>query len=159
MQPVSALQSEYSLRARDPEAAVLPVCEELGIGFVPWSPLGQGFLTGAINASTSFGEGDVRSWFPRFSVQARHANQPIVDLVSEIAQAKGVSPAQIALARLLAQKPWIVPIPGTRKLRRLEQNLASADVTLTLEDRNRLDDISSRIRVHGARGTGSESYA
>jgi aryl-alcohol dehydrogenase-like predicted oxidoreductase len=158
VQPVAALQSEYSLWARDPEAAVLPTCEELGIGFVPWSPLGQGFLTGTINASTSFGEGDVRSWFPRFTAQARQANQPIVDLVSEIAQAKRATPAQIALAWLLAQKPWIVPIPGTRKLHRLEENLASAEVTLTTEELTRLDHISSRIHVHGARGTGNESY-
>jgi aryl-alcohol dehydrogenase-like predicted oxidoreductase len=158
VQPVAALQSEYSLWARDPEAAVLPICEELGIGFVPWSPLGQGFLTGTITSSTSFGEGDVRSWFPRFTPQARQANQPIVDLVSEIAQATGATPAQIALAWLLAQKPWIVPIPGTRKQHRLEENLASAEATLTNEELTRLDDISSRIHVYGARGTGRENY-
>ena len=158
VQAVAALQSEYSLWARDPEEEVLPVCEELGIGFVPWSPLGQGFLTGTINATTSFGEGDVRTWFPRFTEEARQANQPIVNLVSEIAQANGATPAQIALAWLLAQKPWIVPIPGTRKQHRLEENLASAEVKLTTAELTRLDDISSRIHVHGARGTGRENY-
>jgi aryl-alcohol dehydrogenase-like predicted oxidoreductase len=159
VQPVAALQSEYSLWARDPEAEVLPVCDELGIGFVPWSPLGQGFLTGTINPKTTFAESDVRSWFPRFTEEARQANQPIVDLVNEIAQAKDATPAQIALAWLLAQRPWIVPIPGTRKLHRLDENLGSAEIVLGEDELGQLDHISSRIAVHGARGTGNETYS
>ena len=134
VQPVTALQSEYSLWARDPEAEVLPACEELGIGFVPWSPLGPGFLTGKVTAATIFEPTDVRSWFPRFSPEAREANQPIVELLGQIAGRNGATPAQIALAWLLAQKPWIVPIPGTRKPERLEENLAGADIELTPED-------------------------
>jgi aryl-alcohol dehydrogenase-like predicted oxidoreductase len=159
VQPVTAIQSEYSLWARDPEDSILPTCEELGIGFVPWSPLGQGFLTGTINASTSFAEGDVRSWFPRFSQQAREANQPIVNLINNIAADNDATPAQIALGWLLAQKPFIVPIPGTRKLHRLDENLASVQITLSHDELTRLDDISSSITVHGARGTGNENYA
>jgi aryl-alcohol dehydrogenase-like predicted oxidoreductase len=159
VQPVTALQSEYSLWARDPEAEVLPACEELGIGFVPWSPLGQGFLTGKVTAATTFEPTDVRSWFPRFSPEAREANQPIVELLGQIAGRNGATPAQIALAWLLAQKPWIVPIPGTRKPERLEENLAGADIELTPEDLRELDLVTTTIRVHGARGTGRESYS
>lgn len=159
VQPVTALQSEYSLWARDPEAEVLPACEELGIGFVPWSPLGQGFLTGAVSATTTFESTDVRSWFPRFSPEARTANQPIVELLGQIAERNGATPAQVALAWLLAQKPWIVPIPGTRKPERMEENLAAADIDLTPEDLRELDLVTTSIRVHGARGTGREGYS
>src|SRR5467141_3450896 len=120
VQPVTAIQSEYSLWARDPEGEVLPACEELEIGFVPWSPLGQGFLTGKVDTATSFHKSDVRSWFPRFTPEAMKANQPLVDLLSHIAARKNATPTQIALAWLLAQKPWIVPIPGTRKMHRLD---------------------------------------
>ena len=158
VQPVTALQSEYSLWARDPEAEILPACQELGIGFVPWSPLGQGFLTGKVSATTSFESTDVRSWFPRFSPEARRANEPIVGLLGQIAERHNATPAQIALAWLLTQKPWIVPIPGTRKPERMEENLAAAGIDLTLEDLRELDGVTASIRVHGARGTGSESY-
>ncbi len=158
VQPVTALQSEYSLWARDPEAEILPACQELGIGFVPWSPLGQGFLTGKVSATTSFESTDVRSWFPRFSPEARRANEPIVGLLGQIAERHNATPAQIALAWLLTQKPWIVPIPGTRKPERMEENLAAAGIDLTLEDLRELDGVTTSIRVHGARGTGSESY-
>jgi len=157
VQPVAALQSEYSLWARDPEEEILPTCEELGIGFVPWSPLGQGFLTGNIDATTSFESTDVRSRFPRFTAEARKANQPIVDLVQEIAAQKDATPAQIALAWLLAQKSWIVPIPGTRRLQRVEENLASTEIELTADDLRRLN-ASASIEIHGARGTGQEQY-
>jgi aryl-alcohol dehydrogenase-like predicted oxidoreductase len=155
--PVAALQSEYSLWARDPEEEILSTCEELGIGFVPWSPLGQGFLTGDISPATSFADSDVRRRFPRFTEQARLANQPIVDLVEAIAAQRGATAAQIALAWLLAQKPWIVPIPGTRKLTRMDENLASAEIELTADDLRRLDE-SASIQIHGARGTGQEQY-
>jgi len=158
VQPVTAVQNEYSLWARDPEADVLPTCEELGIGFVPWSPLGQGFLTATVDATMAFDASDVRSWFPRFTPEARAANQPLVDLVRQIAARKGATPAQIALAWLLAQKPWIVPIPGTRRLARVEENLGAADIELTAEDLRELDSLLSTIAVHGARGTGSEQY-
>jgi aryl-alcohol dehydrogenase-like predicted oxidoreductase len=158
VQPVAALQSEYSLWARDPEVEVLPVCRELGIGFVPWSPLGQGFLTGTVKAGQSFDKGDVRSWFPRFTPEAMQANQALVDVVTEVATAKGVTPAQIALAWLLAQDFWIVPIPGTTKLHRLEENLASADIVLSPEELARLTDAASRIPIQGGRGTGHEQY-
>jgi len=158
VQPVTALQSEYSLWARDPEAEVLPACEELGIGFVPWSPLGQGFLTGKVSATATFESSDVRSWFPRFSPEAREANQPIVELLGQIAGRHDATPAQIALAWLLAQKPWIVPIPGTRKPERLEENLAAADIELTDDDLRELDQVTTTIQVQGARGTGRESY-
>jgi aryl-alcohol dehydrogenase-like predicted oxidoreductase len=158
VQPVTALQSEYSLWARDPEAEVLPACEELGIGFVPWSPLGQGFLTGKVTTTTTFESADVRSWFPRFSAEAREANQPIVELLAQIAERNGATPAQVALAWLLAQKPWIVPIPGTRKPERLEENLAAADIELTPDDLRELDLVTTTIHVQGARGTGRESY-
>jgi aryl-alcohol dehydrogenase-like predicted oxidoreductase len=158
VQPVTALQSEYSLWARDPEEEILPACQELGTGFVPWSPLGQGFLTGKVSATTSFESTDVRSRFPRFSPEARRANQPIVGLLGQIAERHNATPAQIALAWLLTQKPWIVPIPGTRKPERMEENLAAAGIDLTLEDLRELDGVTTSIRVHGARGTGSESY-
>src|SRR5580700_6706116 len=134
VQAVTALQSEYSLWTRDPEAEVLPVLEELGIGFVPWSPLGAGFLTGKIDAATKLDATDMRATFPRFTPEARKANMALVDLVTDVAKRKKATPAQIALAWLLAQKPWIVPIPGSTKLSRVEENLGAADVELTEED-------------------------
>lgn len=158
VQPVAAVQSEYSLWTRDPEAEVLPTCEELGIGFVPWSPLGQGFLTAKVDSVMTFDAADVRSRFPRFTPDARKANQPLVDLLSHVATRKHATPAQIALAWLLAQKPWIVPIPGTRKLQRLEENLAAATVKLKPEDLNEIDATAAKIKVHGARGHGQEQY-
>jgi aryl-alcohol dehydrogenase-like predicted oxidoreductase len=158
VQPVTAVQSEYSLWARDPEAEVLPTCEELGIGFVPWSPLGQGFLTAKVDAAMTFDASDVRSWFPRFTPEARKANQPIVDLLSQIADRKKATPAQIALAWLLAQKPWIVPIPGTRKLERLDENLGAVAIELTPDDLHEIDAAASKIKVQGTRGTGKEQY-
>ena len=158
VQPVAAVQSEYSLWARDPEAEVLPTCEELGIGFVPWSPLGQGFLTGKVDASMSFVSSDIRSRFPRFTPEALKANQPIVDLLSHLAAKKNATPAQIALAWLLAQKPWIVPIPGTRKLERLDENLGAVAIELTSDDLREIDLVTSKINVQGARGTGQEQY-
>jgi aryl-alcohol dehydrogenase-like predicted oxidoreductase len=158
VQPVAALQSEYSLWARDPEAEVLPVCRKLGIGFVPWSPLGQGFLTGKVDPKQTFDKSDVRSWFPRFTPEAMQANQALVDLITRIADAKGATPAQIALAWLLAQDPWIVPIPGTRKLHRLEENLASAEVALTSADLDELTTAAASIEIKGGRGTGHEQY-
>jgi aryl-alcohol dehydrogenase-like predicted oxidoreductase len=156
--PVTAVQSEYSLWARDPEAEVLPTCEELGIGFVPWSPLGQGFLTGKVDAAMVFDTRDIRSVFPRFTSDARKANQPIVDLVCEIAIRKKATPAQIALAWLLAQKPWIVPIPGTTKMERLEENIGAAAIGLTPDDLREIDTATSKIEVQGARGSGQEQY-
>jgi aryl-alcohol dehydrogenase-like predicted oxidoreductase len=159
VQPLTAVESEYSLWARDPEAEVLPVCEELGIGFVPWSPLGQGFLTAKIDAAMTFEASDIRSRFPRFTPDARRANQPIVDLLSQIAARKQATPAQIALAWLLAQKSWIVPIPGTRKLHRLEENLGAAAIELTVDDLREIATASANIAVQGARGTGKEQYA
>ncbi|WP_348270838.1 aldo/keto reductase [Terriglobus roseus] len=159
VQPVAAVQSEYSLWARDPEEEVLPTCEELGIGFVPWSPLGQGFLTGKVDANTSFESGDVRSRFPRFTEEARKANQPIVDALNDIAAKKKGTPAQIALAWLLAQSPSIVPIPGTRKLTRLDENLASAEIELSAGDLEEISTILAEIPVQGGRGTGQEKYA
>ena len=158
VQPITAVQSEYSLWARDPEAEVLPACEELGIGFVPWSPLGQGFLTGKVASDASFVSSDIRSMFPRFAPEALKANQPIADLVRRIAARKKVTPAQIALAWLLARKPWIVPIPGTRKLARLEENLGAVEVELGPDDLREIDSAASNIKVHGARGTGQEEY-
>jgi aryl-alcohol dehydrogenase-like predicted oxidoreductase len=158
IQPVAAIQSEYSLWARDPEAEILPLCDDLGIGFVPWSPLGQGFLTGTINPSTSFTDSDVRSRFPRFTPEAREANQPIVDLLGQLAARRRATPAQIALAWLLAQKPWIVPIPGTRKLTRLDENLRAADIELPSDDLREINAATASIEVHGARGTGQEAY-
>jgi aryl-alcohol dehydrogenase-like predicted oxidoreductase len=158
VQPVAAVQSEYSLWSRDPENGVLPACEELGVGFVPWSPLGQGFLTGTVSHTTAFDASDVRSWFPRFSEQARQANQPIVDLLTDLAGRRGATPAQIALAWLLAQKPWIVPIPGTRRLARLAENLAAASMELTGSELRELDAVATTIPVSGDRGTGQEQY-
>jgi aryl-alcohol dehydrogenase-like predicted oxidoreductase len=151
IQPVAAIQSEYSLWWRQPEAEVLPVCEELGIGFVPFSPLGRGFLTGKIDETTNFGGNDNRTSLPRFTSEARKANRPVVDLLEKIGWRKRATPAQIALAWLMAQKPWIVPIPGTTKLHRLEENLAAADVELTTDDVRDIDGAVSRITVQGSR--------
>lgn len=150
VQPVTALQSEYSLWWREPEQTVLPTCEELGIGFIPFSPLGRGFLTGKLDA-TAFGKDDFRSNLPRFSTQARQANQTLVDLISKIANAKKATPAQIALAWLLAQKPWIVPIPGTTKLHRLQENLGSAGVELTDTDLAEIEGVLAQVKVQGDR--------
>jgi aryl-alcohol dehydrogenase-like predicted oxidoreductase len=151
VQPVTAVQSEYSLWTRDPEAEVLPTCEELGIGFVPWSPLGQGFLTAKIDPAMAFDTSDVRSWFPRFTPDARKDNQPIVDLLSHVAARKNATPAQIALAWLLAQKPWIVPIPGTTKRHRLEENIGAASLELTSGDLREIDDVAAQVKVQGER--------
>ena len=151
VQPVTALQSEYSLWWRRPEEDVLPVCEELGIGFVPFSPLGRGFLTGKIDENTTFDSSDFRNIVPRFTPEARKANQVLVDLIRTIAERKNVTPAQIALAWLLAQKPWIVPIPGTTKVHRLEENIGAVDVELTAADLREIDDATSKITVQGAR--------
>jgi len=151
VQPVTALQSEYSLWWREPEMEVIPTLEELGIGFVPFSPLGKGFLTGKISEDTQFGKGDFRNQVPRFSPENRKANQAMVDMVGKFAQQKKTTPAQIALAWLLAQKPWIVPIPGTTKLHRLEENIASVNVELSPEDLSELDIAASKIAVQGAR--------
>jgi aryl-alcohol dehydrogenase-like predicted oxidoreductase len=151
VQPVAALQSEYSLWWREPEAGILPTLEELGIGFVPFSPLGKGFLTGAIGENTKFDSQDFRNIVPRFSPEARKANQALVDLLGTIAAAKKATPAQIALAWLLAQKPWIVPIPGTTKLHRLQENLGAADIQLTPEDLRNIESALSGIRVQGDR--------
>ena len=151
VQPVTALQSEYSLWWREPEAEVLPVLEELGIGFVPFSPLGKGFLTGAISETTQFAGDDFRNVVPRFTPEARKANQALVDLLGAIAARKKATPAQIALAWLLAQKPWIVPIPGTTKLHRLEENLGAADLALTPDDLGEIESALATISVQGAR--------
>jgi aryl-alcohol dehydrogenase-like predicted oxidoreductase len=158
VQPLTAVQSEYALWVREPEADVLPTCEELGIGFVPWSPLGQGFLTATIDPAMTFDPSDVRSWFPRFTPEARSANQSIVDLLSQIAARKQATPAQIALAWLLAQKPWIVPIPGTTKRSRLEENIRAADIKLTSDDLREIETTLAQVEVQGARGTGREQY-
>jgi aryl-alcohol dehydrogenase-like predicted oxidoreductase len=151
VQPVTALQSEYSLWWREPETEVIPALEELGIGFVPFSPLGKGFLTGKIDEGTTFDKTDFRNVVPRFSAENRKANQTLVDLISKFAQRKKATPAQIALAWLLSQKPWIVPIPGTTKRHRLEENLGAADVRLTPEDLRELEGATSKIPVQGAR--------
>ena len=151
IQPVTALQSEYSLWWREPEAEIIPALEELGIGFVPFSPLGKGFLTGKISESTQFDKSDFRNVVPRFSEENRKANQSVVDLIGSFAQQKKATPAQIALAWLLAQKPWIVPIPGTTKLHRLEENLGAADIELTPDDIHQLDSATKKIPVQGAR--------
>lgn len=151
VQPVAALQSEYSLWWREPEDEILPTLEELGIGFVPFSPLGKGFLTGKIDESTSFDSNDFRNTVPRFSPENRKANGAVVDLVNAIAAKKEATPAQIALAWVLAQKPWIVPIPGTTKLHRLEENLGAVDVELTPEDLQEIESVVSGIAVQGAR--------
>jgi aryl-alcohol dehydrogenase-like predicted oxidoreductase len=151
VQPVAALQSEYSLWWREPEKEILPTCEELGIGFVPFSPLGKGFLTGKIDASTSFEKNDFRNIVPRFSQEARQANQSLVDLLGSIARQKKVTPAQIALAWLLAQKPWIVPIPGTTKAERMKENAAAAEVELTTADLRQIADALAQIKIVGDR--------
>jgi aryl-alcohol dehydrogenase-like predicted oxidoreductase len=151
VQPVTAIQSEYSLWTRDPEAEVLPLCEELGIGFVPWSPLGQGFLTGKIDANTQFESSDWRAAFPRFTPEALKANQVLVEILRSIAERKSATAAQIALAWLLAQRPWIVPIPGTRKLERVKENIGAAAVTLTPDDLREIEEAASNIEVQGAR--------
>jgi aryl-alcohol dehydrogenase-like predicted oxidoreductase len=151
VQPVAALQSEYSLRWRKPEETVLPALEELGIGFVPFSPLGKGFLTGKINADTKFDSTDFRNTVPRFTPENRKANQGLVDLLSAFANQKKATPAQIAIAWLLAKKQWIVPIPGTTKLHRLEENLGAADIALAPEDLRAIESASSNIRFEGAR--------
>ena len=151
IQPITAIQSEYSIWWREPEQEVLPTLEELGIGFVPFSPLGKGFLTGAINENTTFDSTDFRNVVPRFTPEARKANQALVDLLGEIAARKQVTPAQIAIAWLLAQKPWIVPIPGTTKLHRLEENIGANAVELTPEELRIIDSAISKISVHGAR--------
>jgi aryl-alcohol dehydrogenase-like predicted oxidoreductase len=151
VQPVTAVQSEYSLWWREPEEAVLPALEELGIGFVPYSPLGKGFLTGTISARTEFDRTDMRNIIPRFATEARDANRVVVDLLQTIAASRNATPAQVALAWLLAQKPWIVPIPGTRRLQRLEENLAAADLELTVDDLQTIDEATSRMEVQGAR--------
>lgn len=149
--PVSALQSEYSLWWREPETEIIPALEELGIGFVPFSPLGKGFLTGAIDSHTTFGAGDFRNTVPRFAADARQANQPIVDIVTRMAREKKATPAQIALAWVLAQKPWMVPIPGTTKLHRLEENIAAADIGLSPADLAEIDAAVSEIDIKGER--------
>lgn len=151
VQPVTALQNEYSVWWRAPETEVLPVLEELGIGFVCYSPLGRGFLTGKINESTTFDSNDFRNVLPRFTPEAREANQILVDLLSRIAERKKATPAQIALAWLLAQKPWIVPIPGTTKLKRMEENIGAVSVELTSDDLHEIDSASSKITLQGAR--------
>jgi aryl-alcohol dehydrogenase-like predicted oxidoreductase len=152
VQPVTAVQNEYSLWWRRPEEEVLPACEELGIGFVAYSPLGKGFLTGTITASTSFdATNDIRSTIPRFEREALQHNQAVVDLLASIAKRKGATPGQIALGWLLAQKPWIVPIPGTRKLHRLEENIAAADIELSTDELTEIDDAASKIQVKGGR--------
>jgi len=151
VQPVTAIQSEYSLWWREPEAELLPTLEELGIGFVPFSPLGKGFLTGKINENTKFDSSDFRNLVPRFSPEARKANQSLVDLLQKIAELKKATPAQIALAWLLTQKPWIVPIPGTTKMNRLEENIGAVAVEFTTDELNEIENASSKIKVQGER--------
>jgi aryl-alcohol dehydrogenase-like predicted oxidoreductase len=149
--PIAALQSEWSLWTRDLEDSVLGVAREHGVGIVPFSPLGRGFLTGRIDQATQFGQGDIRASLPRFTAEARAANQALVDLLARIADGKGATPAQIALAWLLAQQPWIVPIPGTRRLERLEENLGAAQTKLTTSDLDAIDTAATQIRVVGDR--------
>jgi aryl-alcohol dehydrogenase-like predicted oxidoreductase len=151
VQPVTALQSEYSLWWREPESEIMPTLEELGIGFVPFSPLGKGFLTGKIDENTKFDSSDFRNIVPRFTPEARKANQAVVDLVKVIAERKKATPAQVALAWVLAQKPWVVPIPGTTKLHRLEENVGAVNVELTAVDLQEIDKAASKIEVQGAR--------
>src|SRR6185369_3634960 len=151
VQPVTALQSEYSLWTRQPEQEIIPTLEELGIGFVPFSPLGKGFLTGAMNEKTKFESDDFRSTLPRFTPEALKVNQALIDLLGGIAKQKNATPAQIALSWLLAQKPWMVPIPGTTKLNRLEENLGAAAVELTSKDLSAIDAAASNIQIEGAR--------
>lgn len=151
VQPVAALQSEYSLWWREPEKEILPTCEELGIGFVPFSPLGKGFLTGTIDANTKFADNDFRNVVPRFTAEARAANQGVIDRLSSIAKAKGVTPAQIALAWLLAQKPWLAPIPGTTKTHRMKENSAAADIELTAADLSTIEESLDQLQIVGDR--------
>jgi aryl-alcohol dehydrogenase-like predicted oxidoreductase len=151
VQPVAAVQSEYSLWTRNPESEVLPTLEELGIGFVPFSPLGRGFLTGKMDANTTFEKGDFRAALPRFTPEALAANQALIDVLGQVAQARNATPAQIALAWLLGQKPWIVPIPGTTKLSRLEENIAAAGLDLAPDDLRDIDAALAKVAVHGAR--------
>jgi aryl-alcohol dehydrogenase-like predicted oxidoreductase len=151
VQPVSALQSEFSLWWREPEAEILPVLEELGIGFVAFSPLGRGFLTGTLDASTTFVDGDIRATLPRFTAEARQANQALVDLLAAVAADKGATPAQVALAWLLARAPWVVPIPGTRRVARLEENLGAVDVALAGDELADLTRAAAAVEVHGER--------
>ena len=151
VQPVAALQSEYSLWWREPEQEILPLLEELGIGFVPFSPLGKGFLTGAINENTQFDKTDFRNIVPRFTEENRKANQGMVDLLKGIATERGATPAQIALAWLLAQKSWIAPIPGTTKVQRLEENLGAANIELSADDLRRIEEAATKVKIHGAR--------
>ena len=157
VQPVAAIQSEYSLWWREPEQAVLPACEELGIGFVPYSPLGRGYLTGKIDHTMTFGGNDNRATLPRFTPEALRANRPVVDLLEDIGRQKRATSAQIALAWLLGRKPWIVPIPGTTKLHRLEENIAASDIALTPDDLRSIDAAATRITVHGDRYPQSEA--
>jgi len=159
VQPVTALQSEYSLWWREPEADILPTLEELGIGFVPFSPLGKGFLTGAISETTTFDRSDFRTTVPRFTPENRKANQAVVDLLGRIAAKKQATPAQIALAWVLAQRPWIVPIPGTTKLHRLEENLGAAAIELTPDDLQEIETATAQITVQGARYSESSQRA
>jgi len=151
VQPVTALQSEYSLWWREPEEEILPVLQELGIGLVPFSPLGRGFLTGKIDETTAFADGDIRATLPRFTAEARRANQAVVDILGDVAESKGATPAQVALAWLLAQRPWIVPIPGTRRVARLTENLGAAAVTLTADELGELTRAADAIQVQGER--------
>ncbi len=151
VQPVTALQSEYSLWTREPEKEIIPTLEELGIGFVPFSPLGKGFLTGKIDENTKLDSSDFRNTVPRFTPENRKANQALIDLLNTFAKEKNATPAQIALAWLLAQKPWIVPIPGTTKLKRLEENLGALNVELTPNDLNKIEEAASKIKIEGAR--------
>jgi aryl-alcohol dehydrogenase-like predicted oxidoreductase len=151
VQPVTAVQSEYSLWWREPEAEVLPTLEELGIGFVPFSPLGRGFLTGKMNENTTFDSTDLRNTLPRFTSEALKANQALIELLGKIAERKKATPAQIALAWLLAQKPWIVPIPGTTKLHRLKENIGAVSIELTPDDLREIESAASKITVQGAR--------
>lgn len=151
VQPVAALQSEYSLWTREPEAEIIPTLEELGIGLVPFSPLGKGFLAGKIDASTAFAANDFRSQIPRFAPEAREANQALVDLIRSVGERRSATPAQVALAWLMAQKPWIVPLFGTRKLERLEENLGALSVTLSDDDLEQIESGAAAIRIEGAR--------
>ena len=151
VQPVTALQSEYSLWWREPEKEILPTLEELGIGFVPFSPLGRGFLTGKINENTKFASTDFRSTLPRFTPGARKSNQALVDLLTKVAKQKNATPAQIALAWILAQKPWVAPIPGTTKLNRLEENIGAASIELSADDLSDIENAASNIKIEGAR--------
>lgn len=157
--PLAAVQNEYSIWARDVETEVLPVCQELGIGLVPWSPLGQGFLTGTVGRGEAFAADDIRSRFPRFTPEALAANQPVVDLVVEVATRKQVTPGQVALAWLLAKAPNVVPIPGSRRIERVAENISAADVALTPAEVEEIDARSARLEVTGARGSGHESHA